>query len=202
KVKDGTAQLLPIAGTRKRGETTEEDLALEKNLINDEKELAEHTMLVDLGRNDLGRVCEYGSVKVTENMRVQRYSHVMHIVSKVEGKILDGKDSIDALKSCFPAGTVTGAPKIRAMQLINEYENSARNVYAGAVGYLDFSGNLDMCIAIRTLFAKGNQIYWQAGAGIVADSKPKLEAKEINNKSAALEKALKFAEVLDENFSY
>jgi anthranilate synthase component 1 len=202
KVKNGNAQLLPIAGTRKRGETKEEDIALEKDLINDEKELAEHTMLVDLGRNDLGRVCEYGSVKVTENMKIQRYSHVMHIVSKVEGKILNDKDSIDALKSCFPAGTVTGAPKIRAMQLINDYENSTRNVYAGAVGYLDFSGNLDMCIAIRTLFAKGNQIYWQAGAGIVADSKPKLEAKEIKNKSAALEKALKFAEVLDENFSY
>jgi anthranilate synthase component 1 len=202
KVKNGNAQLLPIAGTRKRGETPEEDIALEENLINDEKELAEHTMLVDLGRNDLGRICEYDSVKVTESMKIQRYSHVMHIVSKVEGKILDDKDSIDALKSCFPAGTVTGAPKIRAMQLINDYENLARNVYAGAVGYLDFSGNLDMCIAIRTLFAKGNQIYWQAGAGIVADSKPKLEAKEIKNKSAALEKALIFAEVLDENFSY
>jgi len=202
KVKNGIAQLLPIAGTRRRGKTSEEDLALEANLINDEKELAEHTMLVDLGRNDLGRVCEYGSVKVTESMKVQRYSHVMHIVSKVEGKISDDKDSIDALQSCFPAGTVTGAPKIRAMQLINDYEDAARNVYAGAVGYLDFSGNLDMCIAIRTLFAKGNQIYWQAGAGIVADSKPKLEAKEINNKSAAMEKALIFAEVLDENFSY
>jgi anthranilate synthase component I len=202
KVKNGIAQLLPIAGTRRRGKTSEEDLALEENLINDEKELAEHTMLVDLGRNDLGRVCEYGSVKVTESMKVQRYSHVMHIVSKVEGEISENKDSIDALKSCFPAGTVTGAPKIRAMQLINDYEEDARNVYAGAVGYLDFSGNLDMCIAIRTLFAKGNQIYWQAGAGIVADSKPKLEAKEINNKSAAMEKALIFAEVLDENFSY
>jgi len=202
KVKNGIAQLLPIAGTRRRGITKEEDIALEENLINDEKELAEHTMLVDLGRNDLGKVCEYGSVKVTENKNIQRYSHVMHIVSKVEGKISDDKDSIDALQSCFPAGTVTGAPKIRAMQLINNFENSARNVYAGAVGYLDFSGNLDMCIAIRTLFAKGNQIYWQAGAGIVADSKPELEAKEIKNKSAAMEKALKFAEVLDENFSY
>jgi len=202
KVKNGIAQLLPIAGTRRRGKNKEEDIALEEDLINDKKELAEHTMLVDLGRNDLGKVCNYGSVKVTENMNIQRYSHVMHIVSKVEGKISDDKDSIDALKSCFPAGTVTGAPKIRAMQLINNYENLARNVYAGAVGYLDFSGNLDMCIAIRTLFAKGNQIYWQAGAGIVADSKPELEAKEIKNKSAAMEKALKFAEVLDENFSY
>ena len=201
KVKNGVAQVLPIAGTRRRGKTNAEDLALEKDLMKDEKELAEHTMLVDLGRNDLGRVCKYGTVKVTENMKVHRYSHVMHIVSKVEGIISDDKDSIDALKSCFPAGTVTGAPKIRAMQLISKYEKSARNVYAGAVGYFDFSGNLDMCIAIRTLFAKGNTIYWQAGAGIVADSKPNLEAKEIKNKSAALVKALKFAEVLDENFS-
>jgi anthranilate synthase component I len=201
KVKNGVAQLLPIAGTRRRGKTKDEDIALEKNLINDEKEIAEHTMLVDLGRNDLGKVCKYGTVKVTESMNVQRYSHVMHIVSKVEGEISDDKDSIDALKSCFPAGTVTGAPKIRAMQLISKYEKSVRNVYAGAVGYFDFSGNLDMCIAIRTLFAKDNEIFWQAGAGIVADSKPNLEAKEIKNKSAALIKALKFAEVLDENFS-
>lgn len=201
KVKNNVAQVLPIAGTRRRGKTNEEDLALEINLMTDEKELAEHTMLVDLGRNDLGRVCKYGTVKVTENMKVQRYSHVMHIVSKVEGIISDDKDSIDALQSCFPAGTVTGAPKIRAMQLISKYEKSARNVYAGAVGYFDFSGNLDMCIAIRTLFAKGNTIFWQAGSGIVADSKPNLEAKEIKNKSAALIKALKFAEVLDENFS-
>jgi anthranilate synthase component 1 len=201
KVKNGVGQVLPIAGTRRRGKTNEEDLALEKDLMNDEKELAEHTMLVDLGRNDLGRVCKYGTVKVTENMKVHRYSHVMHIVSKVEGRLSNDHDSIDALKSCFPAGTVTGAPKIRAMQLINKYEMSARNVYAGAVGYFDFSGNLDMCIAIRTLFAKENTIYWQAGAGIVADSKPNLEAKEIKNKSAALVTALKFAEVLDENFS-
>jgi anthranilate synthase component 1 len=201
KVKNGVAHVLPIAGTRRRGKTKEEDLALERDLMSDEKELAEHTMLVDLGRNDLGKVCKYGTVKVTEGMKILRYSHVMHIVSKVEGIIADDKDSIDALKSCFPAGTVTGAPKIRAMQLISKYEMSARNVYAGAVGYFDFSGNLDMCIAIRTLFAKGNTIYWQAGAGIVADSKPNLEAKEIKNKSAALVKALKFAEVLDENFS-
>ncbi|HED05802.1 MAG TPA: anthranilate synthase component I family protein, partial [Ignavibacteria bacterium] len=174
---------------------------LEENLINDPKELAEHIMLFDLGRNDLGRVCEYGSVKVTESMRIQRYSHVMHIVSKVEGKIAKGKDSIDALMSCFPAGTVTGAPKIRAIQLIDKYESDVRNVYAGAVGYFDFSGNLDMCIAIRTLFAKKNTIYWQAGAGIVADSRPELEAKEIKNKSAALVNALKYAGIIDENSS-
>ncbi len=199
KVKNGKTQVLPIAGTRKRGKTDEEDKELEQDLINDPKELAEHTMLVDLGRNDLGRVCEYGSVKVTANMKIQRYSHVMHIVSKVEGKLADDKDSIDALMACFPAGTVSGAPKIRAIQLINNYEKEERNVYAGAVGYFDFSGNLDMCIAIRTLFAKGKIIFWQAGAGIVADSRPELESKEIKNKSAAMVNALKYAEVIDEN---
>ncbi len=199
RVKNNKAQILPIAGTRKRGKDENEDLELEKKLLNDPKELAEHTMLVDLGRNDLGRVCKYSTVEVTEMMRIQRYSHVMHIVSKVEGELADDKDSIDALKSCYPAGTVSGAPKIRAMQLINEYEKEERNVYAGAVGYLDFSGNLDMCIAIRTLFTKGNTIYWQAGAGLVADSKPELEAKEIINKSAVLVNALKYAEELNEN---
>ena len=199
KVKNGKAQVLPIAGTRKRGKTSEDDESLEENLINDPKERAEHTMLVDLGRNDLGRVCKFGSVEVTEHMKVQRYSHVMHIVSKVEGELADDKDSIDALMSCFPAGTVTGAPKIRAIQLIDRYEKKARNIYAGAVGYFDFSGDLDMCITIRTLFAKGDDVYWQAGAGIVADSKPELEAKEIKNKSAAIVNALKYAEVIDEN---
>jgi anthranilate synthase component 1 len=201
KVKNRKTQLLPIAGTRRRGNTEAEDKELELDMVNDPKEQAEHTMLVDLGRNDLGRVCKYGSVHVTENMRVQRYSHVMHMVSKVEGELADDKDSIDALKSCFPAGTVSGAPKIRAIQLINEYEKKERNVYAGAVGYFDFYGNLDMCIAIRTLFAKKDVVYWQAGAGIVADSQPVLEAKEIRNKSAALISALKYAEVIDENIS-
>jgi anthranilate synthase component 1 len=199
RVKNRKTQVLPIAGTRRRGRTEQEDTELEKNMVNDPKEQAEHTMLVDLGRNDLGRVCKYGSVTVTERMRVQRYSHVMHMVSKVEGELADDKDSIDALKSCFPAGTVSGAPKIRAIQLIDKYEKKERNVYAGAVGYLDFSGNLDMCIAIRTLFAKKDIIYWQAGAGIVADSQPVLEAKEIRNKSAVLVNALKYAEVIDEN---
>ena len=201
KVKNGKVATLPIAGTRRRGKTKEEDLELEQNLLNDPKELAEHTMLVDLGRNDLGRVCEYGTVTVSEKMKIQRYSHVMHIVSKVEGKLAEGKDAIDAFKSCFPAGTVAGAPKIRAIQLIDGYEKLARNVYAGAVGYFDFSGNMDMCIAIRTLFAKHNTVYWQAGAGIVADSRPELEAKEINNKSAAMFNALKYAEVIDEDIS-
>ena len=199
KVKDKKVQTLPIAGTRKRGKTTEEDLILENDLLNDPKELAEHSMLVDLGRNDLGRVCEYGTIKVTEKMKVLKYSHVMHIVSKVEGILAEGKDSVDALMSCFPAGTVSGAPKIRAIQLIDNYEKQQRNVYAGAVGYFDFSGNLDMCITIRTLYSKLNTIYWQAGAGIVADSVPQLEAKEIRNKSAAMINALKYAEVIDEN---
>jgi len=199
KVKNRKATVLPIAGTRRRGRDNEEDQKLEQDLINDPKELAEHTMLVDLGRNDLGRVCEYGTVKVVEKMKIQRYSHVMHIVSKVEGELAKDKDSVDALMSCFPAGTVTGAPKIRAIQLINNYENLERNVYAGAVGYFDFSGNLDMCIAIRTLFAKNNTVYWQAGAGIVADSKPELETKEIKNKSAVMINALKYAEVIDED---
>jgi anthranilate synthase component 1 len=199
KVKNRKAEILPIAGTRRRGRTEEEDLALEKNLLDDPKEIAEHTMLVDLARNDLGRVCKYGTVKISEKMKINRFSHVMHIVSRVEGILDDDKDCIDALTNSFPAGTVTGAPKIRAIQLINEYENISRNVYAGAIGYIDFSGNLDLCIAIRTLFAKDNKIYWQAGAGIVADSVPELELKEINNKSSVLVSALKYAEVIDED---
>jgi len=202
KVKDGFVEVMPIAGTRKRGTTPEADKQLEEDLMNDPKEIAEHVMLVDLGRNDVGRVAEYGSVEVTEKMKIHRFSHVMHIVSKVRGKLKSDKDCIDALKSCFPAGTVTGAPKIRAMELISEYEKLKRNVYAGAVGYIDFSGNLDVCIAIRTLFAKDNKIHWQAGAGIVADSQPRLEAKEIKNKSAVLRNALEHAEVIDENISY
>jgi anthranilate synthase component I len=199
KVKDKKATVLPIAGTRRRGRNSLEDKQLEENLLNDPKEIAEHTMLLDLGRNDLGIVCEYGSVIVVEKMQIQKYSHVMHIVSKIEGKLAEDKDSIDALMACFPAGTVTGAPKIRAIQLINDYENLERNIYAGSVGYFDFSGNLDMCIAIRTLFSKGNKIYWQSGAGIVADSKPELEAKEIRNKSAVMINAIKYAEVIDED---
>jgi anthranilate synthase component 1 len=201
RVKNKKVQTLPIAGTRRRGKNEQEDGELENNLLNDPKELAEHTMLVDLGRNDLGRVCKYGTVRVSKLMRIQKYSHVMHIVSKVEGELADGKDSIDALMSCFPAGTVTGTPKIRAMQLITEMENEERNVYAGAVGYLDFSGDLDMCIAIRTLFSSGDVIYWQSGAGLVADSKPELEEKEIFNKSAVMVNALKYAEGINENLN-
>jgi anthranilate synthase component 1 len=199
KVQDGAVEVMPIAGTRKRGATQEEDQRLEDELMHDPKELAEHVMLVDLGRNDLGRVCEYGSVHVTEQMKIHRFSHVMHIVSRVKGKLAEGKDCIDALCSCFPAGTVTGAPKIRAMELIQGYEKMNRNVYAGAVGYIDFSGNLDVCIAIRTLFASDGFVHWQAGAGLVADSQPKLEAQEIRNKSAVLRNALEHAEVIDED---
>ncbi len=202
KVKDRKAVMLPIAGTRKRGSTIEEDTALEKELLTDPKELAEHVMLVDLARNDLGRISQYDTVRVIENMKVQRYSHVMHLVSRVEGILKSDKDCIDALMSAFPAGTLTGAPKIRAIQLIEQYEKLRRNVYGGAIGYIDFSGNLDMCIAIRTLFAKGNTVYWQAGAGIVADSQPDLELNEIKNKSAVLFSALKYAEVIDEDISY
>lgn len=199
RIKNRKATVLPIAGTRRRGKDEADDIKLEENLLNDPKELAEHTMLVDLGRNDLGRVCKYGTVKVSEFMKIQKYSHVMHIVSKVEGELEDDVHPIDALKSCFPAGTVSGAPKIRAMQLISNFENEERNIYAGAVGYIDFSGNLDMCIAIRTLFAVDGKIYWQAGAGIVADSVPDKEALEIKNKSAVMLNALKYAEVIDEN---
>ena len=197
KVKERRATILPIAGTRHRGKTPEEDLALEEELLADPKERAEHVMLIDLARNDLGRISKYDTVEVTEMMRVHRYSHVMHIVSRVEGELKDDQDCIDALMAAFPAGTLTGAPKIRAMQLINDYEKNTRNVYGGAVGYIDFSGNLDMCIAIRTMFAKDNSIYWQAGAGIVADSQPVLELKEVKNKSAVLVSALKYAEVID-----
>lgn len=201
KVQNNKATILPIAGTRKRGKTGTEDLALEKDLLGDEKEIAEHTMLVDLARNDLGRVCKHNTVEVTEKMNVHRFSHVMHIVSRVEGELNEESNCIDALKASFPAGTVSGAPKIRAIQLIDDYEEVSRGPYAGSVGYIDFKGNLDMCIAIRTLFADSKKIYWQAGAGIVADSKAKLELKEIKNKSAVLESALKYAEVIDENFS-
>jgi anthranilate synthase component I len=201
KVKNRKAEILPIAGTRRRGKNEEEDQKLENSLMNDPKEIAEHVMLVDLARNDLGRICKYDTVRLSEKMRVNRFSHVMHIVSRVEGMLRDDTDCIDALKASFPAGTVSGAPKIRAIQLIAEYENLRRSIYSGAVGYIDFSGNLDMCIAIRTLFAKGNKMYWQAGAGIVADSIPALELKEIKNKSAVLLSALKCAEVIDENIS-
>jgi anthranilate synthase component 1 len=186
--------LRPIAGTRKRGATEEEDRTLEEELRNDPKEVAEHIMLVDLGRNDVGRVAETGSVKVTELMDVERYSHVMHLVSNVEGTLKRGLDAFDVLKACFPAGTVTGAPKVRAMEIIEELEPIRRGPYAGAVGYLSYSGNMDTCITIRTLIIKNKKVYVQAGAGIVADSVPEKEYTETVNKATGMMKAVDMAE--------
>ncbi len=191
---NGVAELRPIAGTRKRGRDEKEDLLLEKELLSDAKECAEHLMLVDLGRNDLGRVCEYGTVKTPEFMVIEKYSHVMHIVSDVVGKMKKDKDVFDLIRACFPAGTVSGAPKIRAMEIIDELEPVMRGPYAGCVGYFSYSGNLDTCITIRTIVKKGRNIYIQAGAGIVADSNPVLEYKECINKAKALNKAVDLAE--------
>ena len=182
---DGVVETRPIAGTRPRGKTEGEDLKLEKELLVDEKEKAEHLMLVDLGRNDIGRVCRFGKVEVSEFMRVERYSHVMHIVSDVRGILDKSKDMYDVLRSAFPAGTVSGSPKIRAMEIIDELENVKRGPYAGCVGYLSFSGNMDTCITIRTIVIKDNVAYIQAGAGIVADSKPAREYQETVNKAKA-----------------
>jgi anthranilate synthase component 1 len=187
-------ELRPIAGTRPRGKTPEEDVDMEKELLSDEKERAEHIMLVDLGRNDIGRVSEIGSVKVNEFMTVERYSHVMHIVSNIEGRLSQGKDAFDLLRATFPAGTVSGAPKIRAMEIIEELEPQRRGPYAGAVGYFSFSGNMDTCITIRSILIKGNKAYIQTGAGIVADSDPEMEYEETLNKAKALFKAIKVAE--------
>jgi anthranilate synthase component 1 len=186
--------LRPIAGTRKRGATEEEDRTFEEELINDPKEIAEHIMLVDLGRNDVGRVAETGSVKVTELMAVEKYSHVMHLVSNVEGILKRGFDAFDVLRACFPAGTVTGAPKVRAMEIIEELEPIRRGPYAGAVGYFSYSGNMDTCITIRTLIIKGKKVYVQAGAGIVADSVPQKEYTETVNKATGMMKAVDMAE--------
>ncbi|MBI5887959.1 MAG: anthranilate synthase component I [Deltaproteobacteria bacterium] len=183
----------PIAGTRKRGRDAEEDAELEAELLRDPKERAEHIMLVDLGRNDLGRICAAGTVEVDELMSVERYSHVMHIVSNVRGRLREGCSTFEALRSCFPAGTLTGAPKIRAMQIIEELEPSKRGVYGGAVGYFGYSGNMDMCIAIRTMVIKDGRIYVQAGAGIVADSVPEKEYEETQNKAMGVFKAIEMA---------
>ena len=184
----------PIAGTRKRGATPEQDAALAAELLADEKERAEHTQLLDLGRNDCGRVARVGTVKLTENMIVERYSHVMHIVSNVEGKLQDGLDALDVLKATFPAGTVSGAPKVRAMEIIDELEPVKRGIYAGAVGYLGFQGDMDLAIAIRTAVVKNQQLYVQAGAGIVADSDPQSEWDETQNKARAVLRAAELAE--------
>jgi anthranilate synthase component 1 len=191
---DGVVQLRPIAGTRHRGSTEEQDRALREELIANAKERAEHVMLVDLGRNDVGRVAAPGTVRVKEFMVVEQYSHVMHLVSQVEGKLQRGRDSYDVLRACFPAGTVSGAPKIRAMEIIEELEPSRRGPYAGAVGYFGFSGNMDTCINIRTIVIKGRQAYVQAGAGIVADSDPEAEYQETANKAKAMMRAIEMAE--------
>ena len=194
RVEDGTVSTHPIAGTRHRGKDATEDQALEEELKHDEKERAEHIMLVDLGRNDIGRISEPGTVEATQLMDVERYSHVMHLVSHVQGRLRPGLSQFDALRACFPAGTVSGAPKIRAMEIITELEKEKRGPYAGAVGYFDFSGNLDTAITIRTIVIKNNVAYIQAGAGIVADSVPEREYRESLNKAQALLSAIDQAE--------
>jgi anthranilate synthase component 1 len=183
----------PIAGTHPRGRDEADDVALEKKMLADEKERAEHVMLVDLGRNDLGRVSEYGSVKVRDLMYVERYSHVMHLVSALEGRLRPELNAMDAFAACFPAGTLSGAPKVRAMQIIEELEPTRRGVYGGSVLYADFAGNLDSCIAIRTLLMKGKKAYLQAGAGIVADSDPQREFEETENKARAVLRAVEMS---------
>lgn len=194
KVEGGTAETRPIAGTRPRGMTCEEDEFLAGELLADEKERSEHLMLLDLGQEDLGKVSEYGSVKVDDFMSIENYSHVMHIVSKISGKLKKEYSAFDVMRACFPAGTVSGAPKIRAMEIIDELEKKNRGPYSGAVGYFGYSGNMDTCIAIRTIITKGDSGFIQAGAGIVADSNPEREHAEVWNKARALLKALEMAE--------
>jgi len=194
RLEDGDVTVRPIAGTRKRGATHDEDQALEAELLADEKERAEHTQLLDLGRNDCGRVARTGTVKVTERFTVERYSHVMHIVSNVEGKLKDGLNALAVLRATFPAGTVSGAPKLRAMEIIDELEPTKRGIYAGSVGYLGFHGDMDLAIAIRTAVVKDGQIHVQAGAGIVADSNPDAEWQETQSKARAMLRAAEIAE--------
>jgi len=194
RLEDGAITVRPIAGTRRRGYSEDEDQALEAELLADPKERAEHLMLIDLGRNDAGRVAKTGTVRVTDQMIVERYSHVMHIVSNVVGELNDGLNAIDVLRATFPAGTVSGAPKIRAMEIIDELEPVKRGVYSGAVGYLSWSGNMDTAIAIRTAVIKDGTLHIQAGAGVVADSVPALEWKETMNKGRAIFRAVALAE--------
>jgi len=193
RVHKGKVEYRPIAGTRPRGATEKEDQALADEMMHDEKERAEHVMLVDLGRNDVGRVSQFGSVKVDRLMFVERYSHVMHIVSSIEGRLRPELTAVDALRACFPAGTLSGAPKVRAMEILEELEPARRGTYGGAVLYADFSGNLDSCIAIRSMLAVGGKGYVQAGAGIVADSVPELEHQESINKAQAVIRAIERA---------
>src|SRR4051795_4910067 len=194
RVEGSRVETHPIAGTRPRGRNDEEDMRMAEELKRNEKERAEHVMLVDLGRNDVGRVCEYGSVRVPQYMALERYSHVMHLVSTVEGRLAEEHDHLDALVACFPAGTVSGAPKIRAMQILSELEPTRRELYAGAVGYIDFAANLDFCIAIRTITIRDGIARVQAGAGIVADSNPAAEYEETRDKARALLQAIEMAE--------
>ena len=198
KLEDGVLHTFPLAGTRPRGKTVEEDLALEEELLADPKELAEHNMLVDLGRNDIGKISRFGTVKVETYHEVLRYSHVMHIGSTVSGKIREDKDAVDAIEAVLPAGTLSGAPKIRACQLINELENNKRGIYGGAIGYIDFSGNMDTCIAIRIAYKKNGKVFIRSGAGIVADSVPEKEYEECINKAAAVVAALREGTTLTE----
>lgn len=197
KLEDGILHTFPLAGTRPRGKTLKEDQALEKDLLSDPKELSEHNMLVDLGRNDIGKISKFGTVEVEKYLSIERYSHVMHIGSTVRGEIRDDKDSLSAIDAVLPAGTLSGAPKIKACQLINDLENNKRGIYGGAIGYLDFTGNLDTCIAIRIAYKKNGRVFVRSGAGIVADSIPEKEYQECLNKAAALVKALKSAQEAD-----
>ncbi|MGN0580663.1 MAG: anthranilate synthase component I [Ruminococcus sp.] len=198
KLENGVLHTFPLAGTRPRGKTDAEDKQLETELLNDEKELAEHNMLVDLGRNDLGKISRFGTVQVEKLHSIERYSHVMHIGSTVRGEIRDEFDALDAVSAVLPAGTLSGAPKIRACQLIAELENNKRGIYGGAIGYIDFTGNLDTCIAIRIAYKKNGRVFVRSGAGIVADSVPEKEYQECINKAAAVVSALKMAEEADE----
>lgn len=194
KLEDGVLHTFPLAGTRPRGKTESEDIALEKELLADEKELAEHNMLVDLGRNDLGKISKFGTVEVEKLHSIERYSHVMHIGSTVRGEIRDDKDALDAIEAVLPAGTLSGAPKIRACQLIGELENNKRGIYGGAIGYIDFTGNMDTCIAIRIAFKKNGKVFVRSGAGIVADSDPEKEFEECLNKAKSSLRALELAQ--------
>jgi anthranilate synthase component 1 len=194
RLRDSKVEIRPLAGTRKRGATPEEDQQLAAELLKDPKERAEHLMLVDLARNDVGRICRFGSIKVTDFMTIERYSHVMHIVSNVEGELQEGKDADDVMRATFPAGTVSGAPKVRAMQLINGFEKGKRGAYSGAIGYFGFDGNLDSCIALRTIVLKDGVAYAQAGCGVVADSVPEAEYQECVNKATALFRAIERAQ--------
>ena len=194
KLEDGVLHTFPLAGTRPRGKTPEEDKALEAELLCDEKELAEHNMLVDLGRNDIGKISAFGSVAVEKYLSIQRFSHVMHIGSTVRGELREDKDALDAIEAVLPAGTLSGAPKLRACQLIAELENNKRGIYGGAIGYIDFTGNMDTCIAIRIAYQKNGRVFVRSGAGIVADSVPEQEFEECMNKARASLRALELAQ--------